>query len=143
MAQAAQRFALDLANAFARQPEFLTDLFKRVLAAILQTEAQAQNAGFAGRQRAQYFFDFFVQQVLIGALGRRGGRVVFDEVAEFAVLFLAHRMFETERTPAYFEHPLHFAWFKVHFGGDFFSRWFAPVLLLKLTGRLVQMPYPV
>src|ERR1041385_6101180 len=80
-----------------------------------------------------------MQQVLIGALGRRRGCVVFDEIAEFAVFFLANWMLQAERTPAYLKHPLDLAWFKMHFSGNFFRRWFTPMFLLKLTSSLVQV----
>jgi len=47
MTKATQRFAFDLPNALTGEAELLTNFFERVLATILQTEAQSQNAGFA------------------------------------------------------------------------------------------------
>src|SRR5690606_14192556 len=99
MPQAAQRLALDLADALARQPELLPDFFQRVRAAVLQAEAQPQNARLASGQRAEHFLNLFAQEVLVGDL--RGGRCgeVFDKAAELAVFLFPDRALEAHGAP--------------------------------------------
>src|SRR4051794_23155995 len=109
MAQTAQRLALDLADTFARQAEFLADFFERMAASVEQTEAQAQDAGFARRQRVEQKVDFLVEHFVKGALRGAGQRIVFDEMPELAVLVFADRTFQTERLPGDTQHPADFA----------------------------------
>src|SRR4051812_32932014 len=104
MAQAAQRFAFDLADALTSEAELLADFLQRVLPPVLEAEAQAQDTRLTRRERAKHLFDLLAEEVLIRALRWRWRRIVFDKAAEFAVLFLADRTFEAERTPAHLEH---------------------------------------
>src|SRR5580693_7057296 len=53
MAQLAQRLGFDLANALPRHREVLADLFERMLAAVLQTEAHLDDLLFARAERLQ------------------------------------------------------------------------------------------
>src|SRR5207249_6967511 len=50
MAELAQRFGLDLANALARHGKALAHLFERMLAAVVQTKAHLDNFFLARRQ---------------------------------------------------------------------------------------------
>jgi hypothetical protein len=58
MAQAAQGFALDLADALAGQAELLPDLFERVGAPVIQPKAQAQDARLARGQGIEHCLTF-------------------------------------------------------------------------------------
>src|SRR5919108_4217660 len=54
VAELAERLGLDLADALARDREILTDLLQRMLAAVGQTEAEAQHLLLAGGEGVQY-----------------------------------------------------------------------------------------
>ena len=97
MAQAVQRLVLDLADALAGQAELLPHLFQRVAAAVVQAKAQAQDARLARRQGGQDVVQLVLQQVLVGRVRRRGRVFVRDKASQFAVLFLAHRLFQRQR----------------------------------------------
>jgi len=83
VAQAAQRFALDLADALACEAEFLANLLQRVIVAVFQPEAQPQDARFTRGQGVQHFFDLFTQQLGVSALDRRGRELVLDKLTQF------------------------------------------------------------
>ena len=67
MAQARQRFLLDLANALAGQPKHLANFLQRIGVAIKQPVTQAQDALLARLQRIQQIVEFATQQGLLGA----------------------------------------------------------------------------
>src|SRR3989304_587338 len=71
--QAAEGFAPALADALARQAELLPNLFQRVGAAVVQAEAQPQDARFARAERREDLFDLLPQQGRIRGLSRRRG----------------------------------------------------------------------
>src|SRR5574341_353902 len=50
MAQTTQGLALDLADTFAGQAEFLADFFKCIAAPVLQAETKTQDAGLTRRE---------------------------------------------------------------------------------------------
>src|SRR3990172_1297219 len=81
VAQPAERLALNLANALARQAELAANLFERIGAPVDQAVAQAQNARLARAERAEHFFDLLVHQALVNGLSGRGRRLVLDERA--------------------------------------------------------------
>jgi hypothetical protein len=54
MPKLSQRLGFDLANAFPREREHLTHFFKRMLAAVVKTEAHFDDSLFARRERPQH-----------------------------------------------------------------------------------------
>src|SRR6202161_1057851 len=94
MAQLAQRFRLDLADAFARYRERLADFFERVLAAIIETKTHLDDFFFARRQRLQHRGRLLFQIEVDDRIGRRNDGLVFDEVAEMRIFLFADRSFE-------------------------------------------------
>ena len=97
MTQLAQRFGLDLTDAFAGHIELLADLLKRVRLAVGQTEAHPQHLLLARGQRGQDLLKLLTQQRVGRLLRRLRGLVVLNEVAQMAVLLLTDRRFEGNR----------------------------------------------
>src|SRR5688500_18522749 len=89
VAELAQGFRLDLADALAGDAELVADLFEGTLAAVVEAEAELEHAALAAREGVEHFLDLLLEHLVGGDLGRRGRGVVLDEVAEVAVLFLA------------------------------------------------------
>src|SRR5262249_5879505 len=80
-------------------------LFQRICVAVAEAVAQLDDLPLAIGQRLQHLLDFVLEHLLgSGANGRFDG-VVFDEVAEVAVLALAHRPIQGDGVPADFQHP--------------------------------------
>src|ERR1022692_3951330 len=96
-AQLAQRFGFYLANAFARDVEFLADLFQRVLALAADAEAHAnylllfrgERLEDAGRLIAHIGFNY--------GIDGRAHPAVFDEIAQGRFAVAAHRGFQRYR----------------------------------------------
>ena len=79
MAQAAQGFALDLANALAGEAKFVSHLFQGVGAPVFQAKTQAQNARLARGQCVEHFFHLFAKQLGVGALDGRWRQFIFHK----------------------------------------------------------------
>src|SRR5262249_12944817 len=94
MAQLAQCFCLDLANALPGHGEPEPDLLQRQVGALADPEAQAQNLLLAGRQCSQHLARLTAQVARQNGIHGRDGALVLEEVAEVAVLLLAHRSLE-------------------------------------------------
>ena len=88
MAQAAQGFALDLADALACETELFTHLFEGVIVTILQSKAQAQDARLSRRERVKHFLDLLAQQLGIRALDGCGGHLILHEPVSYTHLTL-------------------------------------------------------
>src|SRR5882757_9851031 len=97
MAQLAQRFCFNLPYAFARDRERLPDFLERVLAAIVQTKPHFDDFFLARRQRLQHRRSLFLQIEVNHRIRRRNYSLVFDEVAQVGVLFLANRRLKGNR----------------------------------------------
>src|SRR5690606_20833964 len=117
-AQLAKRLRLDLPDALARDAELLPDLFERAIAAILQPEAQDDDALLTLVELAQRLADLIAQQLLGGEIHRRRDRVVFDKVAQEGVSLHADRGFERHRVACGVEHLAHFFFRHIHGAGD-------------------------
>src|SRR5262245_29291077 len=103
MLQLAHRLRLDLANALARHLEDAAHLFQRVRVTVAQAVTQLDDLALAIRQGLEHLIDLVLEHLLRGRLHRRFGGVVFDEIAEIAVLALADGTIETDRRPAALE----------------------------------------
>src|SRR5262245_19057370 len=99
MAQLAQRLRLDLANALPRHGESEPDLLQRQVGALAGPEAQPQDLLLAGRERAEYLARLPADIARQHGIHERDGALVLEEVAEVAVLLLAHRRVEGDRLP--------------------------------------------
>ena len=89
MPQLAQRLGFDLADALSRHAELAADLFQRALPAIVEAEAQGNDAALALRERAEHVVHGIAQQRLGRFLDRRNRLGVLDEIAQLAILIVA------------------------------------------------------
>src|SRR6476646_11582709 len=80
MLELAQRLGLDLADALARHRELLADLFQRVVGVHADSEAHAQHALFAWRQRGEHARRGLAQVRLDGGVDRQDRVLVLDEI---------------------------------------------------------------
>src|SRR5512134_2590590 len=87
--QLAECLGFDLADAFARDREALSDFLERVLAAVADAEPHLDDLLFARRQRLQDRLGLLLQVQVDD--GIRGGDdlAILDEVAEMRILLLA------------------------------------------------------
>src|SRR5580658_4511203 len=138
MAQLAQRFRFDLADAFACDGERLADFFEGVFAAIVQAEAHLDDFFFARRQRLQHGRGLFLQVEVDDRVGRRNDGLVFDEIAEVRIFFFADRRFERNRLLRNFHNLADLGHGNVHALGNFFGGWLASEFLHKLAAGAHQ-----
>src|SRR5581483_4588192 len=96
MVQFAERLCLDLANAFARDAEFLADFFQRMTLAVLEPKAQLQDAPFARRKGSENFLYLLAQELVGGGIRWTERGFVGDEIAQIRVLLFADRHFERQ-----------------------------------------------
>src|SRR4051812_43897829 len=92
-----QRLVLDLADSLARDVERPPDLVQgaRVLAA--QSVAKLEHAPFAVREVLERLAQRLFGAQVGGALERRLGLLVGDELAELGPLLVAHRLLQRDR----------------------------------------------
>src|SRR5436190_7589397 len=100
MPQLPECLGFDLANALAGDAEFATDLFQRSLAAIVEPEAQRDDAALTLRQRTQHVVHGVAQQRLGCLLDWRDCLGILDQIAQLAVLVVADRGCQTPRVPS-------------------------------------------
>jgi len=139
VAQAAQRFLLQLADALPAEAELVGDLLQRMRLAAAQAEAQAQDVALAGGQLGQHLLDRLLQQVLRGRFERAGAVLIFDEVAELAIAVVAHRALQGDGVLAGVHHAAHGFRRQLHLGGDLFRRGPAAEVLLQHLGGAVHL----
>jgi len=96
-----------MADALARDAEFLAHLFKRVGVPIHKPEAKLQNTHFARGQGFKDFVDDLPEHGLGCRIGRAFGFVVLDEIAQVAVFFLADRHLQRKGPLRYANDLLH------------------------------------
>src|SRR5690242_12309479 len=87
-AQAAQSFAFNLADSFARERQAVADFLERSGVVILQAEAKFQHLLLARRQSFQHGSRLLLQVHMNCGVRRRGRALVFQEIAQlrFAVI---------------------------------------------------------
>src|SRR5438477_10523677 len=105
MTQLAERLGLDLPDALTGNREALADFFQRVLALLTDAEPEAKDLLLLRRQRGQRALDLR-REVLTQQRGvRRARRLVFEEVAQLAVL--ADRRLQRPRLARRLENQSH------------------------------------
>src|SRR5438128_12610482 len=130
MTQLTQRLRFNLPDALAGDGKVLADFFERVLAAVWpQTETHLDDLLFARRERLQDLFGNLPQIDIDHGFRRVLNGLVFDEIAEMRILFLADGRFERNRLLGELEYLAHLRGRDVHLLGDLFRRWFAPQFL--------------
>src|SRR5580704_6824266 len=139
MAQLAQRFGFDLADAFAGYSERLADLFERVLAAVFEAEAHLDYFFFARGQRAQDLSSLVFEVHVDHGFGRRDYGAVFDEIAEMRIFLFADWRFEGDGLLRDLQDFPHFRHRNIHALGDFFRRRFTSQFLHQLPRGADQL----
>src|SRR5438445_12293151 len=118
MAELAQRLGLDLPDALAGDGEVLADLLERMLATVRKAEAQPQDLLLARRERIEDLVGLLAQGQTDDRLHRRDDLLVFDEVAEMAVFFLADRRLQGDRLLSDLQDLPHLVDRHVHLGRE-------------------------
>ena len=94
MAQLAQGFGFDLADALARNVKVLSHLFQRMVLPVDQAKAQLQDFTLPVGEHCQGIFHRFAQHLTRRGVHGLQGIFVLDEIPQLAVLFVANRAFE-------------------------------------------------
>src|SRR5262249_54081652 len=98
MAQLLERFAFDLPDALASDPEEVADLFERMrLAAPVEAETHPDNLLLTRSERAQRFVGDRAQFRRFDPLHLAREEGVFDQFLEFRIPFVADRGLERNR----------------------------------------------
>src|SRR3954453_8886097 len=92
-----QRLVLDLADALARDVERPADLVERARVLAAEAVAQLQHAALAVGEVLERLAQRFLREDLGGALVRRLGPLVGDELAELGLLLVADGLLERHR----------------------------------------------
>src|SRR4051794_31159869 len=92
-----ERLVLDLADALARHVERTADLVQRARMLAPEPVAQLEHAPLAVGEVLQRLAQRLLGEDLRGALVRRLGPLVGDELAELGLLFVADRLLERDR----------------------------------------------
>src|SRR5579884_1048507 len=138
MAQLAQSFGLDLADALAGDVELLAHLFQRAAAPIVQAEAQLQHFALALGQAIQHILNLLFEQLMARGFRRGQSCVVLDEVAEMTVFFLANRRLQADRLLANLDNLTHFLRADLHLLGNLLRCRLAPQVLQQTTADADQ-----
>src|ERR1700723_3043002 len=125
-----QSLRLDLTDALASHRELLTDFFQCVVGVHPDTEAHAQHALFARRERRQHTRRGLAQVGLDRRIDRQNRVLVLDEIAEVRIFLIADRRFERERLLGDLENLAHF--FERH------AKLFRQFLRRRLAADLVE-----
>src|ERR1017187_1760788 len=96
VAELAQSFGLNLANALASDGKHLSDLFQSVLRTIIHTEAHSQDLFFPRTESTQHLRGSLLKVYMDDRIGGRDSALVFDEVAEVRIPFLANRRLQRD-----------------------------------------------
>jgi hypothetical protein len=95
--QLLERLVLDLADALARHVERAADLVERAGVLAAQAVAQLEDAALAVGEVLERLAQRLLGEDLGGALVRRLGALVGDELAELRLLLVADRLLERDR----------------------------------------------
>ena len=134
MLELADRLGLDLADSLAGNGEDLADLFERVGVAVGQAVAEADDLPLAVVQCGQDFGNSVFQRDLVHVLERVVVAVVFQELAEVAVVVVADRLVERKRLAAHLQHAVGLIDREAGQRGGFLDRRFATFLLNQGAG---------
>jgi len=92
--QLGQSFILNLANALARDSEFLANFFERFLVVSIEPEAMAQNPLFAHIQLLQHFVNKLHVILALKILQRRMRILIRHDVGDSIAIVIAQRRIE-------------------------------------------------
>src|ERR687897_920183 len=95
--QLLERLVLDLADALARDVERPPDLVERARVLAAEPVAQLEDAALAVGEVLQRLAQRLLREDLRGALVRRLGALVGDELAELGLFLVADRLLERDR----------------------------------------------
>src|SRR3954466_4986076 len=95
--QLLQRLVLDLADPLARDVERAANLVERARVLAAEAVAQLEYAALAVREVLERLAQRFLREDLGGAVVRRLGPLVGDELAELGLLLVADRLLERHR----------------------------------------------
>ena len=102
--QLADGLGLDLADTFAGHLEDVAHLFQGVAVAVAQAVAELDNLPLAVAERLEHLGDSRAKHLLGRADSRAAGAAVGQQIAEMAVLAVAHRPVEADRVAAHGQH---------------------------------------
>ena len=133
--QLAQRLRFDLADALARDVEFLADFFERVLALAADPETQPDHLLLFGRKRLQDVGGLVANVGVDHRIHRRAYPAVFNQIAQRRFAIAADRRFERHRIARNGLQLLDLFDRNVHAARDFVVGRSAAQLFFKLTSR--------
>src|SRR5436190_14175237 len=135
-----ERLDLDLADAFARDVEVLSDFLQRAFAAIgVQTETQTDHFLLAWAEGLQDIAGDVARVRMDHAFGRTDSGLILDEITHLRFTRLANGSFQRDRLLNQVQRFAHLVRGGVHAFGDFFSRWFAAHFNDQLTRYLFDL----
>src|ERR1700722_5157800 len=133
VAQLAQSFGFDLADAFSSDGECLAYFFESVLASVVQAETHLDYFFLARRERLQHGRSLFFQAQVDYRVGRRDYGLVLDETTERRIFFFADGSFERDWLLRDFQNLPDLCDRNIHALGDFFRGGLAAELLHELA----------
>src|SRR5436853_1552894 len=140
MSELSQRLGFDLTDSLAGDREVLTNLFQRWLAAVrAKTEPHLDYFFFARRQRFHDFLSHFANIGPDHGIGWIRDCLIFDEVAQVRVFFLADRRFQRDRLLSNLQDLPNLGYRDVHSLSDLFGRRLASKLLNKRARRSYEL----
>src|SRR4029079_8074986 len=92
-----ERLVLDLADSLAGDVEGAADLVERARVLAAQPVAELEHAALAVREVLERLAEGLLREDLGGALVRRLGPLVGDELAELGLLLVADRLLQRDR----------------------------------------------
>src|SRR6188508_806068 len=137
--QLAQRLGLDLPDALARDVELLADFLERVVGIHVDTEAHAQDLGFARREAGEHRVRRLAQRLGRRGVDRRFDRRILDEIAEMRILVVADRRLHRDRFFRDLEHLADLVLGHLHTYGQLVRRRLAPHFLEHLPRDAVEL----
>src|SRR5579863_4378217 len=138
MAQFAQGLGFDLPDAFASHFELFAHLFERAAAAVVEAKTQLQYLALAVGETAKYVFHLLLEQLMAGRIRWRQRRLVLDEIAQVAVVFLADGHFQADRLLADLDDLAHAVRGDLQLDGDLFGGRLAPEFLQQTAAGANQ-----
>src|ERR1700730_6386077 len=129
-----QRLGFDLANPFARDVEFLADLFERVLTLTANSETKPDDLLFFRREGLENVRGLVANIGIDDGVNRPTNPSVFCQVTERGFPVAAHRRFERDRVTGDGLQLLDLLDGNVHAPADFIVGRHAPQLFFELAG---------
>src|SRR5690606_33338055 len=118
-------FGFDLSDALTRDFEVLSDFFEGVIVFLADAEAHAKHLFFSRSKSLEHFASLVTQVQADDRLRGVHGVLVFDEVAQVAIVFLTNRSLKADRLLGDLEYLPDFIERKLHLLCYFFRSGFA------------------